>query len=243
MALAILALLVFFLSYVILPPYPFWTLVIAQGIIAAFLSFKFGLPNWWSIIHLSFPIFLYIGLGLDLNPLIYLSIFLLILVFFSNIFIDRVPLYLTNKTTREALKELVKEKKHQRFLDLGSGFGGNVMFMSQLENVSNSVGVETAPFPYIFSKLMSKLRGGNIRGQNLWKTDLSQFDLVYAFLSTEPMPRLWEKAIEQMSLDSLFVSNSFPVPDVDPSEIWELPDKRKTRLYIYNMSEFKKEPQ
>ncbi len=70
---------------------------------------------------------------------------------------------------------------------------------------------------------------------SLWETDLADSDLVYAFLSPEPMPALFEKARRQMKPGSLFVSNSFAVPDVEADEVWELSDRRGTRLYLYGM--------
>ena len=39
-----------------------------------------------------------------------------------------------------------------------------------------------------------------------------------------------------MKPGSLLVSNSFAVPGVEATEIWELADRRKTRLYLYEMN-------
>ena len=59
---------------------------------------------------------------------------------------------------------------------------------------------------------------------------------MYAFLSTEPMPALWEKVRAQMREGSVLVSNSFPVPDITPSEILEADDARRSQLYIYRVT-------
>ena len=236
---AMLAIGVLLSSYLISPPYPFWLLAIVQGLFAAYLSPKFGLPDWWRIIHLLFPIGLYFGLSWALDPLIALGLFVLVILVFSNTFIDRVPLYLSNDTTRQALKKLIENKDQIRFIDLGSGLGGNVAFMSQQTNVKTSVGVETAPLPYLISKLLSLFRGGHIHAQNIWHTDLANYDFVYAFLSPEPMAKLWQKALAEMPENSVFVSNSFAVPEVSPTEVWELADKRETELYIYKISDYK----
>ena len=50
------------------------------------------------------------------------------------------------------------------------------------------------------------------------------------------MPQLHAKASREMKPGSMLVSNSFAVPGVDATEIWELADRRKTRLYLYEMS-------
>ena len=64
---------------------------------------------------------------------------------------------------------------------------------------------------------------------------LDGVDVVYAFLSPAPMPALGEKARREMPPGSLFISNSFAVPDVEASDIVEIDDARQTRLYCYRM--------
>jgi len=238
-ALLILAASVWLLKFIVAPPYPVWALVIVQGVLAAFLSCRMGLPCWWRLIQFGLPVGLYVGLHFELNPLWALGIFLLLWLIFFNAIKERVPLYLTNTTTRTALKTLIKRRKDIRFLDLGCGLGGTVVFMSQQVNVLRSDGVETAPIPYLFSKLFTLLRGGHVYPMDMWKTKLEYYDVVYAFLSPEPMPKLWEKVMSELPKEAIFVSNSFAVPEVEPSEVWELSDKRKTKLYLYYMQDFK----
>jgi SAM-dependent methyltransferase len=242
-ALAVLAGIVWWLPWVVSPPYPLWALVIAQGVLAAFLSCRMGLPCWWRVIQFSLPVGLYLGVHYAINPVWALGIFLVLWLVFFNAIKERVPLYLTNATTRNALKRLIKRRKSVRFLDLGCGLGGNVVFMAQQVNVERSDGVETAPIPYLIAKLYSLLRGGEVFAMDLWKTQLDYYDVVYAFLSPEPMPKLWEKIREEMREDAVFVSNSFAVPDVEPSEVWSLSDRRETQLYVYYLSDFKTRPQ
>jgi hypothetical protein len=56
---------------------------------------------------------------------------------------------------------------------------------------------------------------------------------VYAFLSPVPMAEVWRKATEELRPGSLLVSNSFPVEGVTPDAVIEVPDRRRTRLYLY----------
>lgn len=239
LAFSILFMGVWFAKFLIDPPYSVWILVILQGILAAFLSCRLGLPCWWRLIQFSLPVGLYLALSQDVNPFWALIIFLVLWLVFFNAIKERVPLYLTNGTTRQALKKLIKRRKNVQFLDLGCGLGGNVVFMSQQVNVDRADGVETAPIPYLISKLYTSLRGGHTYAMDLWKTRLEYYDVVYAFLSTEPMPDLWQKVINEMSENGVFVSNSFAVPDVTPSEVWSLQDRRNTTLYVYYIKDFK----
>lgn len=248
---AFLAASVSVLPYIVNPPYPIWALVLVQASLAALVSCKLGLPCWWRWIQFLIPIGLFFAFKFDLNPWVGLGLFVLLWLVFANASRERVPLYLTNQTTRQALNMLIKQRqggdtdnisewleashKPISFMDLGCGLGGNVVFMAQQPEVEKSVGVETAPIPYLLARLFTRLKGGQVFAQNLWKTPLSDYNFVYAFLSTEPMPRLWQKVRLEMKPGSVFVSNSFPVPDVEPSEIWELPDARKTKLFIYTL--------
>jgi len=235
--LGILAIGVWVVHYWIAPPYPLWLLVGLQGLLAAVLSCKLGLPCWWRWIQFFLPVGLYLGISFQLGGIWALVGFLLLYLVFFNASKERVPLYLSNDTTREALKTLAEKYQEVRFLDLGSGLGGTVAFMSQLPNVERADGVETAPLPYLLSKILTTLKGGEIYWMSLWKADLSQYNLVYAFLSPEPMPKLWHKVITEMQSGAIFVTNSFAVPDVKPTEIWELEDSRQTKLFIYQIED------
>lgn len=239
LAFVILFIGVWLAQFVVNPPYALWLLVVIQGVLAAFLSCRLGLPCWWRWIQFGLPVGLYLGVTYQINPFWALVIFLLLWLIFFNAIKERVPLYLTNATTRQALKKLIKRRKEVHFLDLGCGLGGNVVFMAQQVNVRRADGVETAPIPYLISKMFTALRGGETFAMDLWKTQLSYYDVVYAFLSTEPMPELWQKVLAEMPDDGVFVSNSFAVPDVEPSEVWTLNDRRRTTLYLYRIQDFR----
>lgn len=233
--LAGLAVLASLLPWVVAPPYPVWGWVLGQGLLAALLSRLLGQEAWWQWIQFLFPLGFYVVLwsGVDLgwSLLLFVGLWLV----FSNAGKERVPLYLSNRATQQAVSEVLQGCEALRFMDLGSGLGGMVAFMAGQGRVAHSAGVETAPLPYLWSRVLTWFKGGHVMAQSLWHTDLSDYDLVYAFLSTQPMPRLWDKVLREMKPGSVFVSNSFPVPEVEPSEVWELSDARKTRLYLYRM--------
>ncbi len=239
LALGILALGVSVAPYFFPPPYSYEILVFIQALLAVLISRWIGLPMWWLFIQFLLSIGLYIGMAIEFNPVWALLLFGVLWLLFRNAITERVPLYLTNQTTRQALKKAAKELSHTQpkihFMDLGCGLGGNVVFMSQQHGVVQSHGVETAFIPYAFSKLYSRIGGGEVFAQDIWKTDLSDYHLVYAFLSPEPMPKLWQKVLKEMPKGSVFISNSFAVPNVEPSDIWQLPDGRETILYIYRL--------
>lgn len=236
-ALGLLALGVTLLKYVVAPPYNDWALVVTQGILAALIGCRIGLPCWWRWIQFVIPVGLYAALMIEFNPLWALAIFIVLWLVFRNAVVERVPLYLTNHITRQALRQMIKQDQALRFVDLGCGLGANVMFMAQQSNVERAVGVETAPLPYLIAKIRAVGSRAQIQRQDLWSVDLSQFDLVYAFLSPEPMAKLWQKVQNEMQPGSRFVSNSFAVEGVEPTDVWQLADKRQTQLFIYHVPE------
>jgi hypothetical protein len=217
----------------IAPPYEWSVLVWIQGGMAWLISRWLGLPSWWGPIQLLLPVGLYFGAAWSLSPWWALGAFALIYLFFANALTERVPLYLTNARTRQALMELIQDRTSVRFVDLGCGFGGNVVAMHRQNNVAVAHGAETAPVPFLVSWFFTRLRGGKVFARNLWHLNLSDYDVVYAFLSTEPMPRLWQKVVQEMPDQSVFVSNSFAVPNVEPDEVLALNDHRQTELFVY----------
>lgn len=224
--------LFFFLKF----PVSIWTFVFLQAALcSAFSYFVFKLPRWFLFISVLLPVFFVLAFNyLHFSAWLYGAAFLILALSFSNTLKERVPLYLTNHTTYSALAKLIKERGLLRVVDLGSGLGGVVRALHSPQ--TESVGVESAPLIWLSSSILSRVTGkGKIFRQSIWKTDLSQFDLVYAFLSPAIMKELYLKVQKEMRPKTFFISNSFPVPDLTPDEVWSLDDGRNTQLYIYEI--------
>ena len=213
----------------------FWVSLAAQCVGAALVSRLIGLPVWWVWIGLGFPAAMVLALQAgDLPAWPFGVAFLVLYLVFFNTARERVPLYLSNSQTADALLSLMQQRSATRFVDLGSGLGGVVRRLDGDGRIAR--GVESAPMVWLASVLLSKLTGrGRILRQDIWAADISSEDIVYVFLSPEPMPALYDKARREMKPGSLLVSNSFAVPDVEADEVWELPDRRKTKLHLYEM--------
>lgn len=211
----------------------FWLGLTMQSVVSAVVTRLLGLPVWWVWIGLLFPVAVCLSLNAGDLPAWPFGIgFVVLYLFFSNTARERVPLYLTNRPTADALLSLMQQRNVKRFIDLGSGLGGVVRSLDG--EGRRARGVESAPMVWLLSAILSKIqRRGEILRQDIWVTDLSSEDIVYAFLSPEPMPALYDKAKREMKPGSLLVSNSFAVPGIAPDETWELSDRRKTRLYLY----------
>jgi len=212
-----------------------WQQALGAGTLAAILGLVWRLPVWWLPINFLFIPGLLMMLALDLASRWYLAAFALLLLVYGGVARSQVPLYLSSRKAWHAVAGLVPARA--AVADLGSGLGGMLAFLSRQRPEGRYVGVETAPLPFLLGWLRARVSGGHyaIRWNSLWKLDLRPFDVVYAYLSPVPMAALWLKVRAEMRPGTLFISNTFAVPDVAPSEVVQLDDLHHSRLYLYRL--------
>jgi len=209
----------------------------ATGIVGATLGIRFGLAQWWGPILLVLPGALAASMYFSIPPWVYLICFLILVIIYWNAAGERVPLYLSNAKTWSAVDTLLPTNA-TTFVDLGSGLGGMVIYLGRQRPEMACVGIESAPVPYLISKIrvaLSGLHNVEIRFGDIWSENLEVYDGVYAFLSPEPMERLFQKVKDEMHSDSRFISNSFTVPSSEPDETFLVEDSRKTNLLVWNL--------
>lgn len=213
-------------------PWPATALVI--GGCAALIASLTRQPWWWRVIHTAFAPLAWAVAQLAIDPGWFLLAFILLLLVYRGALTGQVPLYLSNRTTAAALAELTADRPGMRFLDLGAGIGSVVRPLAASRPDARLCGIENAPATWLIGRLSTLGRNNcDWRWGDLWHIDLAGHDVVYAFLSPAPMPALWRKVVAEMRPGSLFVSNSFPVPEIEPDRVIELGDARHTRLYCY----------
>ncbi|MBT3766207.1 MAG: class I SAM-dependent methyltransferase [Rhodospirillaceae bacterium] len=214
--------------------HPFaWTAV--AGGIAAISGAAMGMASWWKIINLIFPPSVYAAMTLAIPGWIFLALFAVLVAVYWNS-IRGVPLYLTNPITWAGLADLLPKNQSVTFADLGCGIGGTLGYLAKSREDCVFTGIESAPIPFSIAKLRTLFgskRNIHLRYGNMWNIDLSEFDVVYAFLSPAPMERLFEKVRREMKPGSIFISNSFMVPGESPTETVEISDRRQTKLLIW----------
>jgi hypothetical protein len=184
-------------------------------------------PWWWRVMHTAFMPLVWFTHNLAIDPGWFLLAAILLLLIYRGALTGQVPLYLSNRQTVAALAELLTERGPTRFLDLGAGIGSTTVPLA---------GYENAPLTWLAGFLLSRGRPNvSWRCKDLWQADLGDYDVVYAFLSPAPMPRLWEKVSAEMKPGSLFVSNSFPVPGRAPDRMIEVDCTPPRPLYCYQL--------
>ena len=213
----------------------FFLFLFSQGSLAAFFGYLVKLPYWWVPLNLLLPPLAGLALTLGLPTWVYLTGFLILLLVFWNSVGERVPLYLSNKTTWQQVYNLLPKGHAVKVVDLGCGFAGLLNFLSKARPESHFVGVESAPLPFLISSLrLLGRKNATVKYQSLWDEDLSQYDVIYCFLSPAPMPEIFHKAIAEMRSGSLLISNSFEVPDYPADRILTLTDRRETKLHLWH---------
>lgn len=216
---------------------PLIAAALIQGGIAAFLGSRLGLASWWLPINLLFTPALVSTLSFDIAPSWFLTVFVLLFLIYWSVFRSQVPLYLSSRKAWVAVAGLLPGKAGVRFLDLGAGLGGILSYLDAQNPDGKFSGMEIAPLPFVLGWVRKNATRGNYSLQwgDFWLLSLADKDVVYAYLSPVPMARLWRKVCEEMPSGSRFISNTFPVPDVEPENVVELDDFHHSRLYVYRV--------
>lgn len=210
--------------------------VILQALLAGLLSFVARLPVWWMPMHLLFMPLVIAALTLNISSTWYLLLFLGLLLIYGKSFVTQVPLYLSSESVNQALETLLPQQQQFSFIDLGSGCGGLLKNLANAHGNGSFHGIESAPVPYVISKLRSLLGSGyDVRWGDFWKHDFSRYDVVYAYLSPVPMNSLWQKAKKEMRPGSLLISNTFVIPGVAPDKSIRLNDFSNSTLYLWRL--------
>ena len=210
---------------------------LCAGAVAAALGWAWQLPRWWLPINFLFMPGLVTMLSLALAAYWYLAAFALLLLVYWSVARTRVPLYLSSRKAWQAVAQRLPPGAV--VADLGSGLGGLLRYLAQQRPDGRYMGMEIAPLPFLLSWLRMRLCSGcyEIRWGSLWQADLHSFDVVYAYLSPVPMSDLWRKIQHEMRPGTLFISNTFQVPGIEPDDVVRLDDLHQSRLYIYRLRE------
>ncbi len=212
-------------------------LAVIQGVLAFAFSLVIRFATWWYVIQFLFAPTLIGALYLHIPSGWFLLAFLLLAMVYWNTFRTQVPLYLSSRKAWVAINELLPAEPGFAFMDIGSGLGGLLAYLSKVRPGGKYHGIESAPLPFIFSWLKARFKGNSfqVAWGDFWKLDFADYDVVYSYLSPVPMMELWQKARSEMRPGSLFISNTFVVPGVNPTHVVPLNDLNDSTLYIWKM--------
>ncbi len=210
--------------------------VLLQAVLAVFLSRWMELGPRWVFMQAALPFLVRTLWGAPIPAWVYFALFLALALVFGGGLLTRVPLYHASEDAWKKLEDLVPDRPGLRFVDLGCGFGGPVAHLAKARPKGLFLGVEASPFTWLVAWLRClPLRNAHIRLGSLWRTDLTSFDMVYAFLSPVPMPALWAKARRELRPGSLLISHSFEVPNETPHRVIPVKGRDGARLLVFEV--------
>lgn len=189
-----------------------------HAVFSALISFLFSFEWWWGVIHFLFPFAIYSSLKINLSPNVYLIALIVFSLVYWSIYKTRVPYYPSKASLIPHLLKYFPENKNCKFIDIGSGLGGLLMRLEKNKPTSTFFGVEIAPIPWLISYIRGLFRHSQVKFKfgNLENTDLSEFDIVFCYLSPAAMPKIWEKVQREMKKGAILFSYEFIIPDVKP---------------------------
>ncbi|WP_227816700.1 class I SAM-dependent methyltransferase [Nitrogeniibacter aestuarii] len=209
-------------------------LALTQAVAAAGLAHVLRSERWWRWVHLAFTPLIWAASQFNVAPGWYLAAFAVLAVFYWSSFRTRVPLFLSNRPTLNALAKLLPTHSIH-FLDAGAGTGTVLRPLARQRPESSFVGFEAAPGPWLIGYLLNRRQANLLwRRGDFWQHDWSMYDVVYVFLSPVPMADVWGKAQRELRPDALLISNSFPVPDVEPDRVIDPESDGARPLYVYH---------
>lgn len=215
---------------------PAWGWAALQGGLAALLGGWLRLPGWWAPIQAGLPGAVLVRLHWAYPPWIDFILLAGLAMIYGGGLLTRVPLYNASRDAWTKLESLLPAQPGFTFLDLGCGLGGPIAHLAAQRKDGTFLGVEASPLTWLAAWIRCFPRkNAKITLGSLWSQDLSGCDVVYAFLSPEPMPALWAKARKEMKPGSRLVSHSFEVPGIPPGQILQVEGRPGARLMIWEM--------
>ncbi len=141
-----------------------------------------------------------------------------------------VPYLPVHRKQAEKMMELAELKPGMKTVDLGSG-AGRLVFLAA-ENGAFATGYELNPFLVWWSRMMARIfkldKLVDIKLKSIYQADLSQMDVVFAFLLPKPMEKLEKKLFTELKPGAMILSYSFSIPN-------RTPIKKEQGIFVYKV--------
>ena len=166
--------------------------------------------------------------------LIILAIFLSI-QFFNILFRSYAPFISTNKKIIEKILLEIKLNDNNKVIELGCGKAGFLRALAKKFPNTKLIGIEYSFLPWIIAKIQSNFgRYHNIKiiRENIFKTDISEANLIYCYLNIKMMRDLENKFKKECKKGTQIISYLFKLPNLKPSKIIE---NNHNKIYFYTI--------
>ena len=198
---------------------PPWLIALGAGLLGVLIGWAL-LPAWWRGVLLIAP--LVVWGGSQVHPAWFLAVAVALFLVQFNAIRHQVPLYRSGRPVIEALADEIASREARSFVDLGCGDAHILAALAQRYPDTRFTGFETAPVLYLWARWRCRNLGNCvIRYADFWSVSWGEHDMVFAFLSPQPMLRLWRKCQRELSSEGNMYSLAFEVPGVDSFEVIE----------------------
>jgi len=138
----------------------------------------------------------------------------------------------TKRANYDRIAKLSQLKHGMLFYDIGSGSANMLFYLSKKYDV-NCVGIEIAPFWYLYSKIKSLFyKKVKIKYGNFYKHNLSAADVVYVFLLPKNYSKIKNKTDKELKKEAKLILSSWPLKGVEPFNVDERENSISYYLYI-----------
>lgn len=148
-------------------------------------------------------------------------------------FFYKLPWVPTEKARARRALEMAKLQPGDLLYDLGAG-DGRILLLAADEFGAKAIGIEASPLQYLFTAVRCFFSGSklniHVRRENFYKSDLSDADVVFAYLTPAHASRLQARLAAVLKPGARVVSIAFDFPDWKPSAVDE-----RALLFMYEM--------
>jgi hypothetical protein len=135
----------------------------------------------------------------------------------------------------QKLIDIIQMKKNAHFLDIWCGDGRVVEALKREFPHVECSGIENSYYPYFLAQRRRRKSSVSysIIKWNLFKMDISNYDVIYCYLLPVHMKRVWEKISSECKVWTLLYSSAFEIADKKPKEKILIQDQKY--FYVYEV--------
>ncbi len=190
-----------------------WLIAALAGVLAMGMGWRL-LPAWWRGVLLLAPLVMW-G-GLQIHPGWFLAAAVVLLLVQFNAIRHRVPLYRSGRAVIDALDGEIRRHGGHQLADMGCGDAHVITALAKRFPDVRFVGYETAPLLYLVARWRCRrLANCRVVFRDFWRPSWSDHDMVFTFLSPEPMLRVWRKCQREQPEGGALYTLAFEVPRVE----------------------------
>ncbi len=178
-----------------------------------------------------------LSIELILNFFLMLFLLFLSIELFNLVILKKIPSLPTSSRVLKYIFKILDTEKGKVFIDLGCGAGKVLIQIKKRCPQMEVIGYENSLTQFLLAKIMIFFSGTKpkILYKDLFLADLKNADIVFCYLSSGVMPKIEAKFERELKQGTLFISNTFPLPNWKPVQTIITNEKNPNfeKLFIY----------